>query len=276
MSKKIYNFYDFINERLVGVEPIANYDIYNKNMSLSYVDKLFFLDKVDTDVIVDFGCANGHILGIIKQQRPDISVIGYDLDENMLSIARKKIGDDSVLTTDWETVTEELKKYKSPLLLLSSVIHEVYSYSHAKVVKKFWDNQVFSNNFKWVAIRDMMPSTNELRFKDIHEDVAKVRQRSNSNLLDSFESKWGSIDDYRSFIHYLLKYKYVENWEREVNENYIPLTVETFQKKIPSNWSIKYEDKFTVPFITQQIYNDFGVNLRINTHAKYILKNNSF
>ncbi|MGA1049083.1 MAG: hypothetical protein ACO3UU_13830, partial [Minisyncoccia bacterium] len=41
--------------------------------------------------------------------------------------------------------------------------------------------------------------------------------------LISFEKVWGSIfKDYRNFIHFLLKYRYTDNWEREVNENYLP------------------------------------------------------
>lgn len=48
----------------------------------------------------------------------------------------------------------------SPLLNLSSVIHEVYSYSHSSVIKKFWEKQVFGGSFKYITIRDMIPSVN--------------------------------------------------------------------------------------------------------------------
>jgi 23S rRNA U2552 (ribose-2'-O)-methylase RlmE/FtsJ len=268
--------YKLFLEELVGEKPIADYDVYNKGMAMSSSDKLFFLNKVDADVIVDFGCANGFILQKIKESNPNITIIGYDLDQNMLDEARKKVGDDVLLTTNWNEVLEEIKKHESPLLLLSSVIHEVYSYSHSKIVKKFWESQVFGNNFKWVAIRDMMPSIDIKKQIDFQDDLEKIKEKSDPEILSSFEKRWGTIDNYRTMIHYLLKYRYIENWAREVNENYLPITVETFKKKIPSGWRIIYEEEFSVKFLTNQIRADFGINLNVNTHAKFVLRNTKF
>jgi len=268
--------YKLFLEELVGEKPIADYDVYNKGMAMSSSDKLFFLNKVDADVIVDFGCANGFILQKIKESNPNITIIGYDLDQNMLDEARKKVGDDVLLTTNWNEVLEEIKKHESPLLLLSSVIHEVYSYSHSKIVKKFWESQVFGNNFKWVAIRDMMPSIDIKKQIDFQDDLEKIKEKSNPEILTSFEKRWGTIDNYRTMIHYLLKYRYIENWAREVNENYLPITVETFKKKIPSGWRIVYEEEFSVKFLTNQIRTDFGINLNVDTHAKFVLRNTKF
>jgi len=268
--------YKLFLEELVGEKPIADYDVYNKGMAMSSSDKLFFLNKVDADVIVDFGCANGFILQKIKESNPNITIIGYDLDQNMLDEARKKVGDDALLTTNWNEVLEEIKKHKSPLLLLSSVIHEVYSYSHSKIVKKFWESQVFGNNFKWVAIRDMMPSIDIKKQIDFQDDLEKIKEKSDPEILASFEKRWGTIDNYRTMIHYLLKYRYIENWAREVNENYLPITVETFKKKIPNGWRIIYEEEFSVKFLTNQIRTDFDINLNVNTHAKFVLRNTKF
>lgn len=76
-----------------------------------------------------------------------------------------------------------------------------------------------------------------------------------------------------SSLHWLLKYKYTENWDRELNENYLPVTIETFKNnKIPSNWQIIYEDHYTYDYIKQQIKNDFGVEIKEPTHLKMILK----
>ncbi len=276
-DNKIYNFNKFINEELVGEKPIADYEIYNKGMAMSYLDKLFFLDKTKADVIVDFGCANGFIIQKIQEANPDITIIGYDLDQNMLLKAKDRVKGDVLLTTNWSEVLTELKKYNSPLLLLSSVIHEVYSYSHSKIVKKFWESQVFGNNFKYVAIRDMMPSITTYKQQSFEVEVNKVKEKSNPEILESFERKWGAIEsNYKTFIHYLLKYRYIENWSREVNENYLPITVETFKKKIPLGWKVLSEEEFAVKFIIDQVYKDFGIKIDVNTHAKFILENKSF
>lgn len=37
-----------------------------------------------------------------------------------------------------------------------------------------------------------------------------------------------------------MKYKWVENWAREVRENYFPITIEEFLSKVPNNYVIDY------------------------------------
>jgi len=43
------------------------------------------------DVIVDFGCADGTFLENIRNNNPNIKIIGYDLDDDMILKAKKKI-----------------------------------------------------------------------------------------------------------------------------------------------------------------------------------------
>ena len=260
----------------VGGKEISSIDNYISGLSKSKNDKLFFLDKVKTDLIVDFGCADGSIISEIKQKNPEIKVIGYDIDETMLFLARSK--NKKILFTDsWELVMSEVRKSKSPCLNLSSVIHEVYSYSTSKIIKEFWEDKVFGSGFKWITIRDMIPST-KMSYKNIEEfeeDIKKVKEKSSSKYLKSFEDKWGIIDDnYRTFVHFLLKYKYEDNWGREVLENYLPLGLETLKKKIPPNYKIFYENSFILPYLSKSVKADFGIDLSHSTHTKMIIKSN--
>lgn len=266
-------------EELVGENPISNYDQYIIDMNTTMSDKLFFLNEFRFDVIVDFGCADGTFLESVSRMRPNIKVIGYDLDQTMLDKASSKLPTNAVLTDSWDEVLKEISGYKFPLLNLSSVIHEVYSYSNSKTVNKFWNQQVFAGNFKYITIRDMMPSVELTRNEMINfkDDARKVRQKADKKYLLSFEEVWGSINtDYRNFIHFLLKYKYTDNWNREVNENYLPITLETLKSKIPSSYSITYEDDFVLPYLKQEVKRDFGVELTHSTHVKMIIKNQSF
>lgn len=266
-------------EELVGDNEISNYQAYADGMAKSIDDKLFFVNNLDFDVIVDFGCANGIFLSKIQTIKPNVKIIGYDLDNVMLSKARVVLGENALLTDSWDKVVEELGNYESPLLNLSSVIHEVYSYSHSSVIKKFWEKQVFNGDFKWITIRDMIPSTDihKNEIENFKKDVRKVRKRANKFYLNDFEKRWGSIDDnYRTFCHFLLKYRYIDNWEREVNENYLPVSLETVKTKIPSSYTIEYEQDFIVPFIKERVGKDFGVKITHSTHVKLILKNNKF
>lgn len=87
---KVYNFNNFIQEK-VKESPISNIKNYAHSLSKSIKDKLFFLSNIkDTDLIVDFGCADATLLSEIRKRKPQIRLIGYDISEEMLSIARQK------------------------------------------------------------------------------------------------------------------------------------------------------------------------------------------
>lgn len=257
------------------ISPILNYDLYNARMDKSIEDKLFFLDKIDFDVIVDFGCANGALLSVIMDLKPNVKLIGYDIDKDMLDIA-SNISSNILFTNDWDLVLDELKKYKKPLLNLSSVIHEVYSYSNTKDIRNFWIHNVFGGDFKYIVIRDMIPSSKVDRVDPttFKKDVDKVKEIYDPHFMESFESIWGSLyDSYRIFIHFLLKYRYTDNWNREVYENYVPVSYETIKTKIPNKYKIIYEDHFILPFIQNKIIEDFGIKCKYDTHTKYIIEN---
>lgn len=266
-------------EKLVGEKPISDIQSYISGMNLSIQDKLFFMDIIDFDVIVDFGCADGTFLQSVSKIKPDVKIIAYDIDTQMVSKAKSKLGRRAIVTENWGQVERSLLHYKKPLLNLSSVIHEVYSYSGNKDVKYFWENQVFGGYFKYVTIRDMIPSVelSKSGISQFKDDVRKIKLKTDRYYLDSFEEKWGSINDsYKNLIHYLLKYRFTDNWEREVTENYLPLSVETLRKRIPSGYKVVYEDNFLLPFLKDSVKRDFNIDLTHPTHTKMIIDNKSF
>ena len=276
---RILNWQLFLEE-LVGEKPIADIQAYIDGMGLSMKDKIsFVVDNINFDVIVDFGCANGSFLAEIKRINPNAKLIGYDLDDTMLSKASAILGNKALLTNNWSEVISEVQRYKSPLLNLSSVIHEVYSYSNSNTIKYFWDKQVFGGDFKFISIRDMIPSSDvdKSHINDFKQETKNVRRLTDPHYLNSFEKRWGSIsDNYRTFLHYLLKYRYTDNWDREVNENYLPVSLETVKSKIPSGYKVAYEDNFVLPFLQKQVKSDFGITISHPTHTKMIIRNIKF
>lgn len=259
--------------------PIANIEVYNRNMEASYPDKLFFMGIIDPDVIVDFGCADGTILSKMREKNPDVKLIGYDLSKAMLDKAKAKLGPDVFLTDSWSEVQSELSSYSKPALVLSSVIHEVYSYSLPKEVKKFWEDRVFGGDFKWIVIRDMIPSVEMSRKEatEFRDDVDKVKSAADQKYLKSYEDNWDDIgSSYKFLVHFLLKYKFTDNWAREVAENYLPLSLETLYKKIPPSYKIIFEDNFVLPYLKKEVKKDFDIDIKHTTHAKMILENTEF
>ena len=150
----ILNWQLFLEE-IVGEKPISNLQSYIEGMKYSMKDKLFFTDIFDFDVIVDFGCADGTFLEELSKIKPNVKLIGYDLDDEMLSKAQSRLGKKALFTNNWYDAVKYTSSFRNPLLNLSSVIHEVYSYSRPNVISQFWNSQVFGGDFKHITIRDM-------------------------------------------------------------------------------------------------------------------------
>ncbi len=269
------------NKRIKMSEKINNISCYNERMKKSLMDKIFFLDKVEANVFVDFGCANSELIKFLNVLFPEYVYIGYDncidmIKESHINIAgnlETELPSNIHLFSNWNDLTNFInKEYKDlkKAIILSSVIHEVYSYSTLLDVDSFWE-AVFGGTFEYVIVRDMIPSVSINKKSDIN-DVVKLRKKANKTQLSDYETHWGSITENKNLIHFLLKYKWVENWNREVKENYFPLSLESFMEKIPDNYEIDYYDEFILPYTKRQIMNDFNIEVKDKTHLKCILK----
>lgn len=258
----------------VGDYEITDMNKYLDCLSKGLSDKLFFLNSVNLDILIDFGSADGVILNYISKVKPNLKLIGYDIDKRMINISKNKYSHIQ-FESNWFEVERIIidNKHLRIGILISSVIHEIYSYSNSKQIKFFWEKQIFNNNIDYVIIRDMMPldKYNKITFSEID----KIRERSDKDKLNDFENKWGSINNnYRTLLHWLLKYKYVINWSREVYENYLPITLEFLKNKcIPLGWNIEFEDHYLYYYIKNLIKTDFDVDLVEPTHLKMIIKN---
>ena len=254
------------------MQKINNLNIYISGMQKSLNDKLFFVDKVDgIDRIVDFGCADGAFLREMYKINPDINYVGYDNNVNMLIAAQSKTDFDKYNTITYTGQLGSLDDNKYSLLNLSSVIHEVYSYSQPDEINTFWNNVLYQN-YKYIAIRDFCISKSINRQSDIN-DYTKVIQSADKEQIDEYESIWGSLRDNRNLVHYLMKYRYTENWNREVRENYFPITLEALLSMIPTyKYEIVYFEDYILPFTKNKVKEDFDVDLHDNTHVKILLK----
>jgi SAM-dependent methyltransferase len=252
---------------------MLNLSGYTTEMRKSLVDKMFFLDKIEADSFIDYGCADGTLLKFIRDLFPDSNrqLFGYDISPEMLEIARLN-GDNINFSNDFNAIRSHLQsnKTKKNCLVLSSIIHEIYSYCSRAEVAEFW-NRVFNSNFDYISIRDMSVSKTTSRQSDVLA-VARVRQIHDAAILDQWESIWGSLNENWSLTHFLLKYRYKDNWDREVRENYLPISYEELLGKIPNSYFPTYIDHFTLPYIRNRVRKDFGIELADRTHIKLILE----
>lgn len=264
---------------------INNYSAYLHGMQMSLQDKLFWTkiiphDHIDT--IIDFGCADGALLDAIdKEQRQQFDekridrlwcLVGIDNNPEMLKKMEKK--NNCILRA--QSFGEVPSAFKQNALLnLSSVIHEVYSYCTAEEILNFWDN-VFNSGFEYIAIRDMMISKTVQRKKGYHPhgnsmdeaqlvDYCKVRNLGDKGFTEL---------DVKNQLEFLLKYRYIENWDREVREFYFPIYFEQLLNSVADNgkYYIEYLNHYTLPFIKETVKEDFGIDIIDNTHCQLILR----
>lgn len=248
---------------------IGNITKYTDGMKKSIIDKIFFVDKIDTSTIIDYGCADGSMLKFIQDVFSDYNLYGYDISEDMITLANKDAGSINFYS-DWDLLFDKIKDCGSSTLVLSSIIHEVYSYGSYSDVSDFWQ-RVFNSGFKYIVIRDMMLSESSSREADIN-NVINISNNTDIDRLHQFEREWGRITENKNLIHYLLKYRYAENWEREVRENYLPITKERMLSIIPADYEILFHEHYTLPFLKNRVKEDFRINLNDKTHMKIILK----
>lgn len=246
---------------------IKNLDIYINRMKKSMLDKIFFIDKIfdPVNTIVDFGCANGDVIRALFFLFPEYRYTGFDINNEMIEQARVNCPRAEFFSS-WKDVNIP---FAESLINVSSTMHEVFSYGNEQSIAEFKE-RVFYSGFQYIAIRDMMLSRN-VSGKASDEGVDTVRSIY-PGLVKDFESVWGSIEEKRNLIHFLLKYRYEENWQREVEENYLPVDVEDLMDMIPNTYEIVYSEHYTLPFIQHIIKKDFGFSLNEATHFKILLK----
>ena len=247
---------------------ITDLELYLTRMQRSILDKMFFMDKVFEPFryVLDFGCANGELIRAMQPMFPEYRYAGYDISAEMIEAARRNVPD-AQFYDQWEQI--EIP-FAESLINISSTIHEVYSYCGAADIGIFWD-RVFGSGFRYVTIRDMTFSeTEEIPVRKDQLDA--VRNSGYAEWLKSYEAVWGSVESQRQLVHFLLKYKYTQNWEREVHENYFSVSAEELMKRVPCSYRPVYRDVFTLPYTAWQIRKDFGFELTDHTHIKLILE----
>lgn len=87
-------------------------------------------------------------------------------------------------------------------------------------------------------------------------------------LTTSFEDRWGAICDsetkrvnVKNLIHFLIKYRYVENWDREVKENYLPVTQDKLASLLSGlGYSLTHKESSRLAFYSKTWDKDFKLN----------------
>lgn len=244
---------------------IVNIESYTAGMRKSMMDKLWFMDQVHSDVqrIVDYGCGDGTLLKMVQEIDPGVICCGYDFNPEMLELARKTTS--AIFSDNRESFIQDTSH---TLLNASSVFHEIHAYSD-DIEEEY--AYIFTSGFKYIAIRDMFYSEKAVRKSD-PVSLARVYQHYPIEKLREFEQHIGPLEENHNLLQFFLTYRYKENWDREVRENYFPYSVEQFLSKMPNDYEVVHFAHYTLPFLRTVVLEDFGVQLQDATHAKILLR----
>lgn len=214
----------------------ARLDRYNAEMAKGMADKLFFLDHLPQGAaLLDFGCADGHLLSHVARLRPDVVLAGLDISAVELDRAAAR-----GLDAAWHPSTHSALPWiraqhavgRPVALLASSVLHEVHHYGGTTAWRGFWELAAACDG---LALRDF-----SLTRRDWEADnpafVAAVRAGLPLWQRASFEAIWGTISCQGQAVHAALKAPWTESWEREGPENYFPVRAEDVRERFDALW----------------------------------------
>jgi len=255
------------------VHSIHDHEQYHANLRRSLKDKLWFVGLLPQGrplTYIDFGCADGALLGSIQRDNPCAEIIGYDTRKDAIEAAIRHLPG-GYWTPQIELVTMKAQEAKRNgrrvVLILSSVIHEVLS--QGTMWWQFWQT-VRSLNADYIAIRDMaVEQETWSRAPSYHEvETLCLAEKYQPWMLNG-----RGMENRGDMLHGLLKYQY-GNWEREYAENYLPLTSEEYLNlcTVGSGYALRHFEHYSYEFHRKRWQEDFGITIPDPTHIKLLLK----
>ena len=257
------------------MEKIRNYKTYTDGMAKTFADKAWFVEKLPPhiDTLIDFGCADGAFIAYIERTYPNRFkyFIADDNDDKMLRTAKKNLlplWNEHRIT--FQLGLNDLSVLDTPtsVLVLNSVLHEVFSYCEPKEYNEFFAN-IRRLGVPIIAIRDMNIDFCSSPFQSLFE-MAQYFKHARPEMWNSMKT-WGS--DAIDAISFLLKYRYQENWEREKDEHYLWNIEEIAPRELKGHYKVQEAEKFFIPFIFEQAKRDFpALEFQpFTTHIKMLL-----
>jgi len=246
---------------------IKNNEEYLSRMTKTFMDKAFFLKYIPENIktIIDYGCSDGSFLSFIRGICGDrYNYIGIEQNKTFRDLAIKR--GFKVYSEEFEISSIPNDKQKEYCICLSSVLHEICHYNGENVSKNLMTGLVCSN-FGAIAVRDMSISfKNNLKSDIVSSGMIEFLNQAIMNCPNQFHDfvEIYGIHTVKDMFHFLLKYMYKENWEREVRECYLwksnsfdNYTSNVFTKE--RGWKTIGE-KFQIPYLEDKWESDFNPN----------------
>lgn len=216
--------------------------------------------------VLDVGCADGTVTCALAKLFPGIQFLGIDLDGEFIEKAKIRATEEGLQNVSFEKVyLRDLlaRKDRYDSVIFVSVLHEFYTYGEgiSSVLKALSDAHELLNKNGEIVIRDMI--LYEYSKQTVFQSDNLVRKisavKSLSSLIVDFEKYFGQLKYQYEINHFLLKYMYEENWDRESKEHYVPVTFDQYEKIFNLlGMELQLKDSYLMEFLRSKWQKDFG------------------
>jgi 2-polyprenyl-3-methyl-5-hydroxy-6-metoxy-1,4-benzoquinol methylase len=248
---------------------ISDKDIYLSRMSKPLQEKLRVAKYIPTwaNRVLDVGCADGTVTCALAKLFPEIQFLGVDLDEEFIKKASDQAIKENLSNVSFEKIyLRELlaRPEKFDAVIFISVLHEFYTYGEgiSSVLKALADAHELLNSKGEIVIRDMILSE-YTKHTIFQSDVISKKIMSVDSLLPlvhDFEKYFKPLNHLYEINHFLLKYMYPENWERESKEHYVPVTFDQYEMIFDLlGMELQLKDSYLISFLREKWQTDFGL-----------------
>lgn len=216
--------------------------------------------------ILDVGCADGTVTLALAELFPDKHFVGIDLDESFIAQANNAVAERGLTNITFRTMyLRDLlaEEQRFDAVIFISVLHEFFSYGEgiSSVLKALADANELLLPGGDIIIRDMiLMAYSQTATYLVPEMREKINQHPGYHQqLTDFEQHYGTIATIYALNHFLLKYMYVDNWERELPEIYVPVTYEQYENAFSLlGMEMMLRDHSTLPYLKSKWQEDFG------------------
>jgi hypothetical protein len=234
-----------------------DYDSYCQSMARNVAEKAWFIPLLPDHVIgscifVDIGCADAPLIDEVELFG---IYLGYDNDPEMLQRAGKR-GADAVGNLSFlaKKIADLRKEYPHVVLVMNSVLHEMYSYGSCE------DNGRF-----WLTVRDIAPNFVAVRDMGMTKEDFNVSPESwvgecSFNLYRNLPMLRTGLYDRKSCNHYLrhsraghaLQLLHFNHDESEWKEDYFSCSPRFVMDRFTKHRIHTFE-RFTPPYVRARL-----------------------
>ncbi|MCH7598101.1 class I SAM-dependent methyltransferase [Patescibacteria group bacterium] len=251
------------------MKSIKNENRYLERLSAPLQEKMIIARYVPpkTRSILDVGCADGTVTMHLAQLFPEANVIGIDLNKNFVDRAEAKVREDGVKNIRFERIyLRDLlaREDRYEIITFVSVLHEFFSRGEgiSSVVKAIADAHELLVPGGRIIIRDMAAPEYFKKMRTVDALHKKIVSKEKAvPYFESFQKKYGPTDNLLALNHFLLKYPYMDNWEYEMEENYLGVTVEEYEQAFALlGMQTLHAKAYLIPFLREMWEREFGLS----------------